>query len=122
MSEARANGSCEHKLLFNNGKGYIRKHSFAYCSLGPSFSVEVILNNVRSCIRPLPAPATGWVLAFESLPAATALQQRKEHPSHSPPRCQCLVTQLVAGVWVGNHLGGTRESDSFAPIEFSKER
>lgn len=66
----RANGNCEHAWLFNNGKGYIRKRSCAYCSLGPCFSVEVILNNVRSCIRPLPAPARGWVLAFESLPAA----------------------------------------------------
>lgn len=65
-----ANGNCEHALLFNNGKGYIRKRSYAYCSLGPSFSVEVILNNVRSCIRLFPAPARDWVLAFESLPAA----------------------------------------------------
>ncbi|OBS79359.1 hypothetical protein A6R68_18219 [Neotoma lepida] len=31
--------------------------------------------------------------------SAAALQQRKEHPSHSPPRCQCRVTQLMAGAW-----------------------
>lgn len=79
-------------------------------------SVTLILNNVRSCIRTLAVPAVGPSSGVQDL-ACSGISATGEGTPFPRRRLGAVVTHTLAGVWAGNHLGITMESDRFAPLE-----